>query len=106
MEKEEPLGSEEEEVEEAGREAAEIGGKPGRLAEDRGDPAFEPVLEAGGGQAEGFEEAEAELIDNAGDSVERRGLLDREGPGLDEEENPPLAEYGEADEMKDEGDPP
>jgi hypothetical protein len=29
------------------------------------DPAFEPVEEAGGGEAEGFEQAEEELIEHA-----------------------------------------
>jgi hypothetical protein len=46
----------------AAREAGALGGH--RHA-DLSDPAMAPVLEAGGGEAEGFEEAEELLIDNA-----------------------------------------
>jgi hypothetical protein len=48
----------------AAAEAARIGGPRLHDAPD-GDPALEPVYEAGGGDAEGFEIAEAELIENA-----------------------------------------
>jgi hypothetical protein len=48
-------------AEAAGTEAASIGGR--RPAD--ADPAQEPVAQAGGGQAEGFEEAERELIEHA-----------------------------------------
>jgi hypothetical protein len=51
---------------EAGRAAAEagaIGGDPGPGPDH--DPADQPVREAGGGEAEGFEEAEQALIDHA-----------------------------------------
>jgi hypothetical protein len=52
-----------EETAAAAREAAALGG---RAPIDRNhDPAMAPVLQAGGGEAEGFEEAEEELIDNA-----------------------------------------
>jgi hypothetical protein len=47
----------------AAAEAARIGGTPGDRVTD--DPAMEPVYEAGGGDAEGFELAETELIENA-----------------------------------------
>jgi hypothetical protein len=57
----------------AAAEAAAIGGRP---ADDetpsqddewhQRDPAFEAVEQAGGGQAEGFEQSEALLIDHAG----------------------------------------
>jgi len=47
----------------AAAEAAAIGG-PG-VDDAHGDPAFEAVYEAGGGEAEGFEAAEDELIENA-----------------------------------------
>jgi hypothetical protein len=62
------------------------------------DPAFDPVREAGGGEAEGFEDAEAELIehaehgDDAGEGIPR---LERLGDG---EAGPDIATYGEADE--------
>ncbi len=43
--------------------AAGIGGRAGD--EDDFDPAMRAVYEGGGGVAEGFEQAEADLIDNA-----------------------------------------
>jgi hypothetical protein len=62
------------------------------------DPAMDPVREAGGGEAEGFEEAEEGLIENtehgddAGEGIPR---LERLG---EEEAEPDIATYGEADE--------
>lgn len=51
-----------EETEAAAAEAARIGG----VAGDEGlDPAQRPVIEGGGGEAEGFEQAEAALIEHA-----------------------------------------
>ncbi|HEX8103610.1 MAG TPA: hypothetical protein VF533_13425 [Solirubrobacteraceae bacterium] len=47
----------------AALEAAGIGGP--HANSHTSDPAFEAVYEAGGGEAEGFEQAEADLIDNA-----------------------------------------
>jgi hypothetical protein len=51
----------------AAAEAAAIGGRvssepPGQ---DEPDEAMRPVVEAGGGEAEGFEEAERELVEHA-----------------------------------------
>ena len=43
--------------------ARRIGGTAGD--EKDFDPAMRPVYEAGGGEAEGFEQAEADLVDNA-----------------------------------------
>ena len=57
--------AEEEAERQAGQEAAQIGG-PG--AEQNFPPSQRAVREAGGGEAEGFEEAEAELIENASHS--------------------------------------
>jgi hypothetical protein len=62
------------------------------------DPAMDPVREAGGGEAEGFEEAEQELIENAehgDDAGEGIPRLERFG---EEEAEPDIASYGEADE--------
>ena len=56
-----PLVAEEEAA--AAAEAAAIGGP--HLDDAHGDPAMEPVYEAGGGESEGFEAAEEELIENA-----------------------------------------
>jgi hypothetical protein len=52
-----------EETAAAAAEAARIGGRPQRG--DQTDPALAPVYQAGGGEAEGFEQAEERLIDNA-----------------------------------------
>jgi hypothetical protein len=60
----------EEEAEAAAAEAAEIGGPAPDDPVD--DPAQRPVVEGGEGQAEGFELAEAELIDNAAHGDQKR----------------------------------
>jgi hypothetical protein len=53
-------------AEEEAAAAAEAGAIGGPALDDaHGDPALEPVYEAGGGEAEGFEGAEDELIENA-----------------------------------------
>jgi hypothetical protein len=54
--------TEDEETEAAAADAASIGG-PG--ADTDLDPAERPVVEQGGGEAEGFERSEAELIEHA-----------------------------------------
>jgi hypothetical protein len=59
------------------------------------DPAMDPVREAGGGEAEGFEQAEQDLIDNA-EHGEGHGIPRSDQFGVEAEENP--ATYGEADE--------
>lgn len=84
---------EREETDEAAREAAQIGGSPGS---DELDPAQRPVKEAGGGEAEGFEEAEQALIDHAshGDQQSAHAILHHQGQ--DEEPNR-RREDGEAD---------
>ena len=61
------------------------------------DEAWRPVQEAGGGEAEGFEEAEAALIERAENAhgpspIADAGAYDEEAAALD-------AEYGEADEV-------
>jgi hypothetical protein len=53
---------EQEETEAAAAEAGHIGGVAG---DEDLDPARRPVIEGGGGEAEGFEEAEAALIEHA-----------------------------------------
>jgi hypothetical protein len=76
----------------AAREAAAIGGVP---AERPGDEARVPVEEAGGGEAEGFEQAEAQLIENAshGDELPAHAVTHDRGS----EEEPSSREDGEAD---------
>jgi hypothetical protein len=64
-----PAGLDEQaEVDAAAAEAANIGGGPTEYAGPAGEPATEaqrPVAEAGGGESEGQEQAEAELTENA-----------------------------------------
>ena len=65
--------------------------------EEDNDPAMDPVREAGGGEAEGFEESERELIEHAehgDDSGEGIPRLER----LGDEQASRTASYGEADE--------
>jgi hypothetical protein len=81
--------------------AAQAAGRIGGTAGDENDfdPAMRPVYEAGGGVAEGFEQAEADLVDNAqhgdgrGDPLSDafRGEVESDRAG---------AEYGEGDEEK------
>src|ERR1700744_572700 len=63
-----------EEIAAAAREAAGIGGVAG---DEDLDPAQRPVIEGGGGEAEGFEEAEAFLIEHAshGDEQSAHAIL-------------------------------
>jgi hypothetical protein len=84
------------EAAEAAHEAAGIGG---RAPEDE-DPARRPVDEAGGGQAEGFEQAEEDLRENA-----EHGQLGPRDPNRDaftpeEESDRTGAEYAEPDEAR------
>jgi hypothetical protein len=82
----------EEEAEAAAAEAAEIGGPAPDDPVD--DPAERPLVEAGQGQAEGFELAEAELIDNASHGDQKRFPNRDASPP----EEPTDAAFGEADE--------
>jgi hypothetical protein len=68
----------ERETELAADEAAHIGGGSGRPP---ADPAEAPVQEAGGGEAEGFEQAEELLIEHAshGDSQSAHAVLHDQG---------------------------
>ena len=64
--------------------------------EDRSnDPAFQAVDEAGGGEAEGFEQSEDLLIEYA-ENAEHDEALD--GFPEEREETPDRPAYGEADE--------
>src|SRR3954467_2027089 len=90
----------EEEAELAGSEARQIGGRPTRdLEEDMPhDPAMDPVYEGGGGESEGFEMAEEELIEHTehGPAKPEVQVRVREEE-ISEEENSAV-EYGEPDE--------
>ena len=82
----------EEEADAAAAEAARIGGPaPDDPVED---PAQRPVVEGGEGEAEGFELAEEELIDNAEHGDQKR-FPNRDAPPPEE---PTDTAFGEADE--------
>jgi hypothetical protein len=86
----------EREADAAAHEAAGVGGR----APAEEDPARRPVDEAGGGEAEGFEQAEADLRENA-----EHGQLEPRDPNRDSftpEEESDLAgsEYAEPDEAR------
>ena len=82
----------------AGEEAAAIGG-PG--AEEGFPPEQRAVREAGGGEAEGFEEAEAELVRNATHADESSSTIIIERQGRNEEEGErATGESGEADHLR------
>jgi hypothetical protein len=94
-----------EEAEAAAQEAGAIGGEPGIVPgydDDPGspgisdDPARRPVEEAGGGEAEGFEQAEAQLRDRAENP---RGPSPQADASRVDEEDPGAA-YGEADHVE------
>jgi hypothetical protein len=82
-----------EEAEAAAAEAAGIGGPAPDDPVD--DPAQRPLVEGGGGEAEGFELAEEELIDNASHGDQKR-FPNRDDPPPEE---PSDAEYGEPDQV-------
>jgi hypothetical protein len=78
----------------AAADARRIGGRAGD--EDEWDPAMRPVYEGGGGEAEGFELAEEDLVDNASHSDGRGDpLSDAFTP--EAESDLSGAEYGDAD---------
>ena len=81
----------EEEEEEAAQEAARIGGDAPR---DTDDPAQQPLVESGQGEAEGFELAERDLEDIASHGDEHRFP----DSAVADAEEPQEATYGEADE--------
>jgi len=79
----------------AAAEAASIGGL---APADSGDPALDPVYQAGGGEQEGWEAAEAELIENA---THGEGHGDPEGDAFtpEAESDRASAVYGEGDRL-------
>ena len=79
----------------AAAEAAAIGGVAGD--EDDFDPAMRAVYEGGGGEAEGFELAEADLIDNASHGDGHGDPL-ADAFGAEAEPDRSTADYGAPDE--------
>jgi hypothetical protein len=85
-----------EEAEEAAAEAARIGGRRPEYDVDESERALE---EAGEGEAEGFELAEHDLIEEASHGDERRSPeRDAFTPELESDEAD--SEYGEADDVE------
>lgn len=80
----------EEEAAAAAAEAGEIGGP---APEDTDDPAERPLVEAGEGEAEGFELAEEQLEDIASHGDQHRFP----GRHLSQPEEPSTSTYGEPD---------
>jgi len=82
---------EQQETDAAAAEAARIGGVAG---DEHLDPAQRPVVESGGGEAEGFEQAEEALIEHAshGDQqsahavIHDAGVPEEEGVGAEDAE--------------------
>ena len=97
---------------EAAREAAGIGAEPGRVPGvdddlippgESADPARRVVEEAGGGEAEGFELAEAELVERAENAHGPSPIKDREQISEDDRAE---VEYGESDAVRTSEDDP
>jgi hypothetical protein len=84
------------ETEAAASEARSIGGVAG---DEDLDPADRPVREAGGGEAEGFELAEEDLIEHASHGDEHSARMALYHAASDEEAGAET-EYGEADEVR------
>lgn len=84
---------EQEEEDAAAAEAARIGGE----ADPGMDPAMRPVVEGGGGEAEGFELTEEELIEHAshGDQQSAHAILHHQGESEDAGDYED--DYGDAD---------
>jgi hypothetical protein len=90
---EDPLADEE--ADEAASEAAAIGG---RRPDYEGDESERPLEEAGEGEAEGFELAERDLVEEATHGDERRSPeADAFTPEREADES--TAAYGEPDEV-------
>jgi hypothetical protein len=79
---------------EASAAAAEAGRIGGVVAPDGEDPAMDPVRQAGGGEQEGWEQAEAELIENATHG-EGGGQPERDALTPELESDRSTAVYGE-----------
>jgi hypothetical protein len=92
----EPQSQDEDLVEEeAEAAAAEAGAIGGRVPDEDEDPAQRPLAEAGEGEAEGFEEAERDLIEHASHGDPAPDPSDDEQ--VSHERAHPEPEYGAAD---------
>ena len=69
-------------------------------SDDENDPAMQPVYEAGGGESEGFELAEEELVEHASHGDEHgTAKITEDAESYEEEVEPDRDQYGEADEI-------
>ena len=87
----------------AAAEAADIGGRVrdpvgGVSGDDDGDEALRPVYEAGGGEQDGFELAERDLIRNASHD-DGTGYPERDAFTPEREADRAPTAYGDADEL-------
>src|SRR6185503_8907111 len=98
---------------EAAAEAAAIGAEPGRVPGrdddlippgESADPAMRVVEEAGGGESEGFELAEAELVERAENFRGPSPAVDAER--VEEDPRAADAEYGDSDSVRTSEDDP
>src|SRR5918999_5624855 len=82
--------------------AAAAAGRIGGTAGDENDfdPAMRPVNEGGGGVAEGFEQAEADLVENAQHGDGRGDPMSDAFRGEVESDRAAGSAYGEGDEEK------
>src|SRR3954451_17463851 len=89
----------EEEAEAARKEAREIGGSATRDLEEAlpHDPAMDPVYEAGGGEQDGFEMAEEELIEHTEHGPAKPEVQVRVREEENSEEENSSESYGESD---------
>jgi hypothetical protein len=83
---------EQHESDEAAREAAAIGGKSG---DEDLDPAERAVIEAGGGESEGFEQAEQALIEHASHADQQSAHAILHHQGQPEEPGPDIEDSGD-----------
>ncbi len=94
MERPDPF--EQQEIDAAAAEAGAIGGRAG---DEDLDPAQRPLAEAGEGVAEGFEQAEDELIEHASHGDQHSARMPIYDAGRPEEAGQ-NADYGEADHVE------
>jgi hypothetical protein len=98
----ENVGDEEFVAEEEARAAAEAAGIGGRVSSEphpieEVDEAHRPLIEAGEGESEGFEQAEEELIEHASHGDQHAARRAIEDAPLEESDDARAAGYGEAD---------
>lgn len=85
-------------IEEESAAAAEAAAIGGAVQRDARDPAMQPVYEAGGGEQEGFEAAEGELIENATHGDDDANPI-RDAFSPEAESDRATAIYGESDRL-------